>query len=146
MFLSTSKMYVSLLITVIKLITLNKGKITGSSFSIFNSFLGCFFLLKLMFLKTCIWKFGASCCRGNVVRWLIVWLCKQVSLSCTLIFTVYSLCIVSQSLILFVGFSLFGWHFISILTPATMTPFTVEAKRLKISFLRFPCSQNLVTH
>lgn len=83
MSLSTSKMYI--LITVIRLITLNQGKITGNSFSIFNSFLGCFFLLKLIFLKTCIWKFGASCCRGSVVQWLIVRLCKQVSLSCTLI-------------------------------------------------------------
>ena len=89
MSLSTSKMYI--LIRVIRLITLNQGKITGNSFSIFNSFLACFFLLKLMLLKTCIWKLGASCCRGSVVQWLIVRLCKQVSLSCTLIFTVYSL-------------------------------------------------------
>lgn len=144
MSLSTSKMYI--LIRVIRLITLNQGKITGNSFSIFNSFLGCFFLLKLMLLKTCIWKLGASCCRGSVVQWLIVRLCKQVSLSCTLIFTVYPLCVVSRSLILFIGFSLFDWHFISILTPARMTPFTVEAERLKTSFPRFPCSQNLVTN
>lgn len=55
-------------------------------------------------------------CRGSVVQSVSFRLCKQVSLSCALIFTVYSLRVVS-SLIPSVGFSLFDWHFISILTP-----------------------------